>query len=445
MAMGVTGKGKPPSLSVITWLVLMSLIGSLASVGVPVGAPVWAATGSSVAKLPQQLNQSSPDASVAPEPPAATFTFAGRSFPAMQALSKPIDPAAYAIGPGDGLQVQIWGGVDLLYEMIVTAEGKIVIPTIGTLEVKGRPLKEVQELVAREAVRYYRGANVAVTLAVLRSFEVFVLGEVRRPGIHPATLVTRVTELLDRAGGVAPSGSIRRIELRRDDQKEGAARLVDVSRFLFDGVLDENPYVSDGMTVFVPLNKGTAMIEGAVERPGTYTLREGDTVDAIIAAAGGLRADADPEQISLSRGQPPAGINGNGRGAQARQSALQDGDQIAIPTKAGVVAPIPVVEEQVYVVGNVDEPGPYPYLRNRSVSDYIGLAGGGDTRAAMDRTVVKRRQEQLDAKMVTAIQPGDMIVVPETRLKWWQDYVAIITAVSTVVLSALAVAFASNH
>jgi protein involved in polysaccharide export with SLBB domain len=125
--------------------------------------------------------------------------------------------------------------------------------------------------------------------------------------------------------------------------------------------------------------------------------------------------------------------------------ALQDGDQITIPAKDGTIAPIPVVEEQVYVVGNVDEPGPYPYLRNRSVSDYIGLAGGGDTRAAMARTVVKRRHEQLDAKMVTAVQPGDMIVVPETRLKWWQDYVAIITAVSTVVLSALAVAFAAGH
>jgi protein involved in polysaccharide export with SLBB domain len=424
---------------------LWSLIGSLMSAG----TPAWAQTASGVAKLPQQLGQSSSAVPAAPEPAAGTFTFAGRSFPAMQALSKPIDPARYLVGPGDGLQIQIWGGVDLLYEVVVTAEGKIVIPTIGTLEVKGKPLKEIQELIAREAVRYYRGANAAVTLAVLRSFEVFVLGEVRKPGIHPATLVTRVTELLDAAGGVAPSGSIRRIELRRDDQKEGAARLVDVSRFLFDGVLDENPYVSDGMTVFVPLNKGTAMIMGAVERPGTYTLREGDTVDALIAAAGGLRADADPEQISLSRGLPPqAAVPPDGidrRGAQARHMALQDGDQITIPAKDGTIAPIPVVEEQVYVVGNVDEPGPYPYLRNRSVSDYIGLAGGGDTRAAMARTVVKRRHEQLDAKMVTAVQPGDMIVVPETRLKWWQDYVAIITAVSTVVLSALAVAFAAGH
>jgi len=148
-------------------------------------------------------------------PTAQTFTFAGRTFPAMHALSKPIDPDSYIIGPGDGLLVQIWGGVDLLHEVIVTAEGKMVVPTIGTLEVKGKRLKDVQDLVTREAARYYRGANVAVTLAVLRTFEVFVLGEVTKPGLYPATPVTRVTEVIDQAQGIAPGGSPRRVEIRR--------------------------------------------------------------------------------------------------------------------------------------------------------------------------------------------------------------------------------------
>jgi protein involved in polysaccharide export with SLBB domain len=265
-----------------------------------------------------------------------------------------------------------------------------------------------------------------------------VLGEVRRPGIYPATPVTRVTELLDQAGGVAPSGSLRRIELRRDGAGVEAARVIDASRFLFDGVLDENPHLTDGTTLFVPVNKGTAMIEGAVERPGTYTLREGDTIQTLIAAAGGLKAGADPGRISLNGAGIPAG-------GQAGQPALRDGDRVTVPSTDGHVPPILVIEEQVYVVGNVKEPGPYPYLRNRSVSDYIGLAGGGDNRAKLSRTVVHRRQEQLDAKRVEAVQPGDMIVVPEKRLKWWQDYVAILTAVSSVVLAAVAVSLAANN
>jgi protein involved in polysaccharide export with SLBB domain len=187
------------------------------------------------------------------------------------------------------------------------------------------------------------------------------------------------------------------------------------------------------------------MIEGAVARPGTYTLIDGDTVDALIAAAGGLKAEAAPERISLRLGRLTGDAAAlNVMTAVSRQTPVQDGDRIAIPAKDGHVAPIPIIEEQVYVVGNVDEPGPYPYVRNRSVSDYIGLAGGGDERAALSRTKVYRRQEELKVKEVLAVQPGDMIVVPETRLKWWQDYVTIIMAVSTVVLSSIAVVIAAD-
>ncbi|MEW6325610.1 MAG: SLBB domain-containing protein [Nitrospirota bacterium] len=375
------------------------------------------------------------------EPSSRTFTFAGRSFPAMQALSAPIDPARYRIGPGDGLQIQIWGGVDLLHEVIVTAESKIVVPTLGTLDVKGKTLKETQELIAREALRYYRGASVAATLAVLRVYEVFVLGEVKQPGIYPATPVTRVTELLGQAGGVAASGSLRRIELRRD----GLTAFADVSRFLYDGILEENPYVPDGAAIFVPLNTGTALVEGAVQRPGTYTLREDDTLETLIAAAGGLKPEADPGRISRRAEDGDEAAPLDFAADDVRQTAIQDGDRIAVPSKDGRVAPIPIIEDQVYVVGNVKEPGPYPYVRNRSVLDYIGLAGGGDDRAKLSRTVVHRRQQELDARRVTSVQPGDMIVVPEKRLKWWQDYVAIITAVSSVVLSAIAVSLAARN
>jgi protein involved in polysaccharide export with SLBB domain len=375
-------------------------------------------------------------------PTAQSFTFAGRTYPAMQALSKPIDPEHYTIGPGDGLHVQIWGGVDLLHEVIVTAEGKMVIPTIGTLEVKGRSLKEVQELVTREAARYYRGANVAVTLAVLRSFELFVLGEVRRPGVYPATPVTRVTELIDQAGGIAPSGSPRLVEIRRPGDEVIA---VNLSRFLDDGILEENPYVSDGSTLFIPLNAGTAIIEGAVQRPGTYKLVAGDTVRALIAAAGGLTAEAASDRMRLdSAAAGRASVAGQAGEGPIEDRLVRDGDLITIPAKDGATAPIPVIEDQVYVVGNVKNPGPYLYLRNRSVMDYVGLAGGGDERAKLSATVVQRRQETLAATGVEAVQPGDMIMVPEKRLKWWQDYVVIVTAISSVVLSSIAVSLASR-
>jgi len=386
-------------------------------------------------------------------PPAQTFIFAGRTYPAIQALTKPIDPETYVIGPGDGLQVQIWGGVDLLYEVIVTAEGKIVIPTLGTLEVKGKKLKEVQEQVAREAAKYYRGANTAVTLAVLRLFELFVLGEVTSPGVYPATPVTRVSEMIERADGIAPGGSPRRVEIR---EPGGKVTSVNLSRFLDDGVLEENPFVSDGETLYVPVNNGTVMIEGSVHRPGTYKLVAGDTVDSIITAAGGLTANAGGK-IYLEPGAvgfgPPFGAVGEETkqpvGTETKQDQpVRDGDRITIPAKDGTIVPMPVVENQVYVVGHVKNPGAIPYIRNRSIMDYIGMAGGGDDRAKLSSIVVYRRNQPIAAAAVEAVQPGDIIDVPEKILKWWQDYVAILTAVASVtavIVSAIAVNVASHN
>ena len=434
-----------------TWVVLLTFMSTTAysAVQSPYGAP-QSPSGMGTASTPSGMQQQSLRELI---PPAQTFIFAGRTYPAIQALTKPIDPETYLIGPGDGLQVQIWGGVDLLYEVIVTAEGKIVIPTIGTLEVKGRRLNDVQELVAREAAKYYRGANTAVTLAVLRLFELFVLGEVNRPGVYPATPVTRVSEVIERADGIAPGGSPRRIEIRRPG---GQVASVNLSRFLEDGVLEENPFVSDGVTLYVPLNAGTVLIEGAVRRPGTYKLTGGDTVDSIIAAAGGV-TDGAGGHVYLAPGAagfaPPFGAVGEeakpplGKETAGTQP-VRDGDRITIPAKDGAIAPMPVIEDQVYVVGHVKNPGAVPYIRNRSIMDYVGLAGGGDDRANMAGIIVYRRHQPLAAAAVEAVQPGDMIDIPEKILKWWQDYVAILTAVTSVtavIISAIAVTVASHN
>jgi len=195
---------------------------------------------------------------------------------------------------------------------------------------------------------------------------------------------------------------------------------------------------------------------GSVQRPGTFKLVPGDTVRSLIAAAGGLTANAGG-QIYLAPGTagfaPPFGkVGGEAKPPIGKETVedqpVRDGDRITIPDKEGATAPMPVIEDQVYVVGHVKNPGAIPYIRNRSVMDYIGLAGGGDDRANMSGVIVYRRNQPMAAAVVEAVQPGDMIDVPEKILKWWQDYVAILTAVTSitaVVISAIAVSVASHH
>ncbi len=221
-----------------------------------------------------------------------------KKVPGGQALLKAVSPEKYILGPGDGLIIQIWGGVDLYHKITVTAEGKIVVPTLGTLDVRNKTLKEVQEEVARAVAKIHRNVQSSTTLSGIRMFEVFVLGEVKKPGIYYATPITHLSELIDEAGGVLESGSIRDIEIRKENAQ---LRKVDMFAFLRSGELDQNPLVPDGSTIFVPVNKGTVTIKGEIKRPDKYILREGETLSVLMETAGGLTSEAAKDKITLTR------------------------------------------------------------------------------------------------------------------------------------------------
>ncbi len=221
-----------------------------------------------------------------------------RKVPGGQALLKAVSPEKYLLGPGDSLIIQIWGGVDLYHQVIVTAEGKIVVPTLGTLDVRNKTLKEVQEEVARAVAKFHRNVQNSTTLSGIRVFEVFVLGEVKKPGIYYATPITHLSELIDEAGGVLESGSIRDIEIRKEN---ALLRKVDIFAFLRSGDLDQNPLLPDGSTIFVPVNKGTVTIKGEIKRPGKYTLSEQEIAYTLIEMGGGLTPEAAKDKVTLTR------------------------------------------------------------------------------------------------------------------------------------------------
>src|SRR5258707_8456679 len=93
----------------------------------------------------------------------------------------PIGPA-YILGVGDGLIVNLWGGVSQSFSRSVDREGKIVLPEAGTIVVAGLSLERVQALVQSALSQQFRDAKVAVTIARLRTIRVYVVGDVQRPG-----------------------------------------------------------------------------------------------------------------------------------------------------------------------------------------------------------------------------------------------------------------------
>lgn len=261
------------------------------------------------------------------------------------------------------------------------------------------------------------------------TYQVHILGEVNKPGTYRITASTRLSEALQLAGGILEHGSERQIQIRRND---GRGRRVDLLSFKLFGNLDANPYLLDNDVIFVPLRDRVVEIEGAIKRPGYYELKNERTLQDVVKLAGGFTAGVGaPIPIKVIRydhgGKELLDIENTE--ASRNHFAVVDADVIFIPhilTEKNIfdynIARLPgehqlfypSYDERVFVLGAVDQPGPYPFSPYYNVRQYLTLAGG-TTKLAK---VKKIKIIQTDGKIAkpdnrTPINPGDTIVVPE--------------------------------
>ena len=360
--------------------------------------------------------------------------------PGGQALSRAIDPEQYVLGPGDRISINFMGDVEDTQTVKVSPDGKISLASIGDIAVAGLTLTDAEALVETEARRRFRTIFVNVSLASLRVFQVLVLGQVQNPGTYLATPVRRVSELIQRAGGVWPSGSSRHIELRREGRVDATA---DLYAFLRKGDELSNPYVSDGDVILVPpmgesrvvayVSKVSTGAGGAVTEesvPLMAEVKEGDRLSAVIDQVGGVSPWWDLQGVFIMRDTKapegtmriPADLSRYLLAKDESQNPLvMAGDQVFIPLSL----------RRVFVAGFVKAPGAYPYIPNRTPEAYISQAGGAAVYADFGRSFIKRADGTVEPYLSTAeINQGDTIVVMEKLFKTYADYAAFFGTIS---------------
>lgn len=315
------------------------------------------------------------------------------------ALEGAIDPEQYILGPGDEVVINIWGDMSTGSEfhipprIPITPEGKVLIPTIGDLSVGNIALARACELISEEIKKKYRNVTVTVNLSKLRQFRVFVLGEVAIPGTYVARAIDRVSQLIDRAGGFTPKSSTRRIEVRRGEDGLLSADLVLFNR---TGNLEQNPYVLEGDVIFVPVKLDSVSISGALNLPGDYEYKEGDTLEELIGIAGGLSSQAYMAMAEIVRfgpdGQTTQRITVDldtllGQSDSSKSFPLQEDDQVFIRSK-----PEWRVRRTVTLEGEVRYPGEYAIEKDETtLSTIIEKAGGFTSDASLDDAKVIRQ------------------------------------------------------
>lgn len=299
----------------------------------------------------------------------------------------PVD-ATYRLGPGDQLSLILTGDVEAVHSLDVSREGFVVIPQVGQLFVANMTLEEVENLLYVRLGRVYsgvrRGAGATtrffVSVARLRSNQIFVLGDVERPGSYMVSSAGTAMTALYAAGGPTANGSMRDIQIKRGGR---LVRSLDLYDYLLRGDASGDARLETGDIVFVPPRALRVRILGEVVRPGTYEVKPDETLADLIRAGGGLRADASRRRIEIERIVPVSErLSGTAERitVDVASSDFADGTAGRLPLVAGdIVRVFPVSDDvrgTVTVKGNVWSPGRIGLRPGMTISDAIRRAGG---------------------------------------------------------------------
>jgi len=279
----------------------------------------------------------------------------------------------YVLGPGDGVNVDIWGGVAQRLQRVVDRSGRLALPEVGSIDVSGRTLGDVQRVVQAALRTQFHEVEADVSLSRIRSVRVYVVGEVENPGAYDISSLSTPLNALYAAGGPTSRGSLRHLRLYRGKE---LIQEVDAYDLLLHGVHNSVARIQSGDTLQVPAMGAEVIVEGMVMHPAVYELGDEKTLAEALQLAGGVLPSGTYRHIQVERViaheshtmlqlDMPEGNDQQAVNKALDDFAIQDGDKIRI-------SPIlPYSEKTVYLDGHVFRPGKYAYHDGMKLTDVI--------------------------------------------------------------------------
>jgi protein involved in polysaccharide export with SLBB domain len=296
---------------------------------------------------------------------ADLFTNVPDTFAPVQRL--PVTPD-YAIGPGDELLIRTWGQVTQNLHLTVDRSGSVYVPQVGEVRVAGLQFRQLQEFFKARFDRVYRNFDLNVNLGQLRSIQVFVTGEARRPGSYTVSSLSTLVNAVFACGGPGPRGSLRHILLKRN----GAATTdFDLYELLQKGDKSKDVNLESGDVLYFPVVGPQVAIVGSVNVPAIYELRGHESIAEALSLAGGISATAATSKLEIERTEKkPSG--GSVRVAvdvptdhSSLNAGLRNADIVRVRAEA------PRFEKTVTLRGNVATPGRFAWKEGMRVRDLI--------------------------------------------------------------------------
>ena len=294
-------------------------------------------------------------------------------------------PMDYLVGPGDTVNVQLYGNEPATYELTVGRDGRINFPKLGPIMVSGMTFDRARTVIEERVQQQLIGSRVSVTMGDLRSIRVFVLGDAQKPGSYTVSGLSTMTNAIFVSGGVKKIGSLRKIELKRNGR---TVTVLDLYDLLLHGNTSHDQQLMPGDVIFIPPIGDTVSVWGEVRRPAIYELKNEKSVEQVIDVAGGLLPDADGKRVQLEKIRPSRlreTINIDLTVNSRRTAEVGNGDKLRIP------AIRPTLENSVVLDGYVFRPGSFEFHPGMRLSDV--LPSFDELRPNADRRYVMIRRE----------------------------------------------------
>lgn len=293
-------------------------------------------------------------------------------------------PADYVVGPGDEVELQLYGTTNATHSLVVSRDGIIDFPDIGPVTVAGQTLAELRKNLAMLASQRLIGVETSITLGTLRSINVLVVGDVNSPGNKYVGALSTVVDVLAASGGISDIGSYRDITIKRGGRQLAT---VDLYQLLMTGSRGADIRLQSGDVIFVPPMRQRVFVSGEVNRPAIYQIKPGDNLESVINLAGGLTAFAYSERVQVERASAGKRVlmEIDFSEPEGRQTTMRNGDRISIGSLGTEI------NDVVQLHGEVVHPGVYAWSDSLRLTDVIRSAGHLRRNADRDYGILTRR------------------------------------------------------
>jgi protein involved in polysaccharide export with SLBB domain len=304
-------------------------------------------------------------------------------------------PMNYVLGPGDELQVSVYGVQEYNGSLSVSVEGKVTIDYVGQIAVSGMTIEAATQKIKAAIARVYSTvragqSQVSVSLSKIRTIKVTIVGG-KQPGNYSISSLATVYNALHLAGGPGKNGSYRNIELIRNNK---VYKNIDIYRFLVKGDQSDNVSLKENDVIRIPAYSQRVTVEGEVKRPGIFEMKKGESFSDLLNFASGFNEFAYTASINVIQKT----------GKEFKVHDINESEYKSYQPQSGDVFRVTKIlnrfENRIKIEGAVFRPDYYSYTEGMRISDLITRAEGLKEDAYSKRARIIRLKTDLTTEIV---------------------------------------------